>query len=209
MRSALAKFESTGEPYCGPVSARAAGNGSLMRLAPVPLFFARDGAAAIERSGESSRTTHGATTLCRCVPLFRRVDRRGRAGADKDTLLSPRYSPVPGYWRSARSAEIDEIAAGSFKKKNPPAIRGTGFVVDCLEAALWAFYNSANFRDGCLRAVNLGDDADTTGAVYGQIAGAYYGESGIPQNWRAKLAMRETIESLADKLFEFRMQVRQ
>ncbi len=56
-------------------------------------------------------------------------------------------------------------------------------------------------RDGALLAVNLGDDADTTGAVYGQIAGAFYGEDGIPAEWRAKLAMRELIERRAEELF--------
>ena len=70
-----------------------------------------------------------------------------------------------------------------------------------LEAALWAFYHGGSFREGCLLAVNLGDDADTTGAVYGQLAGAFYGEEGIPQAWRAQLAERELIEALADCLY--------
>jgi ADP-ribosyl-[dinitrogen reductase] hydrolase len=78
---------------------------------------------------------------------------------------------------------------------------GTGYVVRSLEAALWAFYRSDSFRDGCLLAVNLGDDADTTGAIFGQLAGAYYAEDGIPQSWRGKLAKRELIESFADRLF--------
>jgi ADP-ribosylglycohydrolase len=77
-----------------------------------------------------------------------------------------------------------------------------GYVVKSLEAALWAFYHSTSFREGCLLAVNLGDDADTTGAVYGQLAGAFYGEQGIPQQWRMRLAQRLLIESLADRLFE-------
>lgn len=205
-RSALAKFQMTGEPYCGPTSARAAGNGSLMRLAPVPLFFARNPEVVIVRSGESSRTTHGATTCVDACRYFGGLIAGAAMGVDKDTLLATHYSPLPGYWQEhPLCPEIDEIAAGSFKRKSPPEIRGTGFVVDCLEAALWAFYHASDFRDGCLKAVNLGDDADTTGAVYGQIAGTYYGESGIPQSWRAKLAMRETIETLADNLLKYRV----
>ena len=70
------------------------------------------------------------------------------------------------------------------------------------KAALWAFHKSTDFREGALLAVNLGDDADTTGAVYGQIAGAFFGEEGIPVEWRAKLAMRELIKQRADELFE-------
>ena len=98
--------------------------------------------------------------------------------------------------------EIDEIANGSFKRLKPPQIKGAGYVVKCLEAALWAFYSSDSFREGCLLAVNLGDDADTTGAVYGQIAGAYYGEDGIPEDWRRKLAHTELIKSFSDGLQE-------
>lgn len=79
-------------------------------------------------------------------------------------------------------------------------IRGTGYVVRSLEAALWAFYHGDSFRDGCLLAVNLGDDADSTGAVYGQLAGAYYGKLGIPSAWRLKLAKHDLIESYAGRL---------
>ncbi len=70
------------------------------------------------------------------------------------------------------------------------------------EAALWAFDRSSSFREGRLLAVNLGEDADTTGAVYGQLAGAYYGQTGIPEEWIAKLYKRDLITSLADELFE-------
>jgi glyoxylase-like metal-dependent hydrolase (beta-lactamase superfamily II) len=94
--------------------------------------------------------------------------------------------------------KVAEIAAGSFKRRSPPQIRGSGYVVHTLEAALWAFHTTDNFRDGALAVVNLGEDADTTGAVFGQIAGAFYGESGIPAEWRAKLARRDVIESFAD-----------
>ena len=70
-----------------------------------------------------------------------------------------------------------------------------------LEAALWAFYHSTNFRDGCLLAANLGDDADTTAAIYGQLAGAYYGLEEIPAQWLEKLAMRDKIQELAEALW--------
>ncbi len=73
-------------------------------------------------------------------------------------------------------------------------------MVPSLEAALWAFYSSGSFEEGALLAVNLGDDADTTGAVYGQLAGAYYGESGIPERWREKLTFREMFEDYAGEL---------
>jgi len=93
------------------------------------------------------------------------------------------------------------VAEGSFLRREPPEIRGSGYVVATLEAALWAFARTDTFRDGALRVVNLGDDADTTGAVYGQLAGAFYGESGIPAEWLSRLCLRESIESLADRLY--------
>jgi ADP-ribosylglycohydrolase len=121
----------------------------------------------------------------------------------KDELLAPHYSPVPGLWDEAPLApKVAAVAAGSFREREPPAIRGSGYVVASLEAALWAFHRSDDFRAGALRAVNLGDDADTTGAVYGQLAGAYYGDEGIPPAWRERLVQRSTIEELADGLYE-------
>lgn len=200
-RSALQRFERTGEPYSGSADPDAAGNGSIMRLAPVPLFFAAEPVVAVGMSGLSSRTTHGAQEAvdgCRYLGalLVGAVN-----GASKDELLSGVFEPVPGVWDTEPLApRIVEVAAGSFRYRNPPEIRGTGYVVDSLEAALWAFYHGDDFREGALLAVNLGDDADTTGAVYGQLAGAYYGEEGIPAEWRRLVAMRTKIRSLAERL---------
>lgn len=87
-----------------------------------------------------------------------------------------------------------------FLDKAESEIRGSGYVVASLEAALWCFYKTDSYRDAILKAVNLGDDADTTAAVCGQIAGAYYGESGIPSEWLEKLCMRDEIAEMADSL---------
>ncbi len=199
--SALRLFESSGEPYCGSTSPHSAGNGSIMRLAPVPLFFARDPVDAINKSADSSRTTHGATEAVDACRYLGALIVGAVTGASKEELLASMYTPITGYWKQhPLTQSIAKIAAGSFKNRQPPLIRGTGYVVNSLEAALWAFYTTNDFRSGCLAAVNLGDDADTTGAVYGQLAGAFYGAIAIPENWRNQLAMRETIEMLADRL---------
>src|SRR4028118_1930500 len=199
---ALMQFEKTQEPYCGSTDPRSAGNGSIMRLAPVPLFYAKRPLEAIEKSGESSRTTHGATAAVDACRYLGALLVGTVNGVSREELLSERYSPVPGYWEeNPLVEEIDEIARGSFKHRQPPEIKGSGYVVKSLEAALWAFYNSHSFREGCLLAVNLGDDADTTGAVYGQLAGAFYGESGIPEKWRSQLAYLPLIKSFAEQLF--------
>ena len=174
-----------------------------MRLALVPLFFASDPKTAIFMSGESSRTTHGNPLCIDACRYYGALIVGAVSGAPKDELLSAMYAPVTGYWdRKPLVPEIAAIAMGSFKKKNPPAIKGSGYVVQSLEAALWAFYHGNSFKEGCLMAVNLGDDADTTGAVYAQLAGAFYGEGGIPEGWRSKIAMRGLIESMVDRLFE-------
>ncbi len=197
--TALGRFARTREPFSGSTDPRSAGNGSIMRLAPVPLAYAADPREAIRLAGESSRTTHGAATAidgCRYLAalLIGAVD-----GIAKETLLAPRYSPVPGLWAELPlHPAIDAVAAGSFRAKEPPAIRGSGYVVASLEAALWAFDRSDSFAEGCLLAVNLGDDADTTAAVYGQLAGAYYGEAGIPAHWRERLALRDTIAGIVN-----------
>ena len=202
-RIALETFEKTGEPYCGPVSPRTAGNGSIMRLSPVPLFYCNEPLEAMVKSGESSRTTHGALQAVDACRYMGGLIVGILKGASKEEILTERFSPISGYWEKDPPCwEIDEIVFGSFKHRNPPEIKGSGYVVRTLEAALWAFYKTDNFRDGALMTVNLGDDADTTGAVFGQIAGAYYGVQGIPEEWIKKLAFRELLEFMATELYD-------
>jgi ADP-ribosylglycohydrolase len=199
--AALNRFKSSGDPFAGVASG--GGNGSLMRLAPVPLCFAANPATAIALAAESSRTTHGAPQAIDACRYFAALVLGALAGADKDALLAPHYSPVPGLWsEQPLHPEVDAVAAGSFKQKNPPDITGGGYVVSALESALWSFDHSTCFEDGCLLAVNLGNDADTTGAIYGQIAGAFYGEQSIPHQWRDMLAMGERIGELAQGLYD-------
>ena len=199
--AALRRFEQTGEPFSGATEPRSAGNGSIMRLAPVPLFFAGDPERAIEMAAASSRTTHGVRTAVDACRYMGGLIVGAVRGAGKEELLSPLYSPVPGSWERAPLApEIEEIAAGSFKTRNPPEIQGGGYVVRSLEAALWAFHRTDGFRQGCLEAVNLGEDADTTGAVFGQIAGAFYGFQAIPESWCTRVARHDLIDSFARKL---------
>ena len=202
VRQALHQYQQTGNPIAGSTHPYSAGNGSIMRLAPVPIYYHRNPAAAITRAGESSRTTHGTTAAvdgCRYLAALIIGALQGEA---KATLLSSLYSPDADYWQhQPLMPDIAKIATGSFKEKQPPDIKGSGYVVHSLEAALWAFYHSDNFREGCLLAANLGDDADTTAAVFGQIAGAYYGELGIPQAWRTKVTMHDEIVALAERLY--------
>ena len=200
---ALAKFIRYHDPYAGSTDPDTAGNGSLMRLAPVPMHFAADAAEAIARAADSSRTTHAAHEAVDACRYYAGLLVGALRGVEKDTLLSPGYCPVDGLWeRDPLVLGVARVADGSFKRLDPPDIQGTGYVVDALEAALWAFDRTGSFRDGALRAVNLGDDADTTGAIYGQLAGAHYGAEAIPADWRTKLTMLDEITALADGLHD-------
>ena len=200
--SALAGFERTGQPS-GSTDERSAGNGSLMRLAPVPLFFAADPALAVANAAESSRTTHAHPEAVDACRYFAGLVLGALAGTPKDRLLEPAFSPSLGEWKKEPlNPAIARVADGSFLRSEPPAIRGSGYVTHSLEAALWAFAKSTCFEDGALLAVNLGEDADTTGAIYGQLAGAFYGVDSIPERWRSKLAKRDLLENFADRLFK-------
>ena len=200
-RAALARFERTGEPYAGSTDPTTAGNGSLMRLAPIAIAYAHDPAEAVRLAGASSHTTHGAREAVDACRYFASLLVGAIRGVPKEELLAPRYGVVPGLWdEEPLTPTIDEVATGSFRAKAPPEIRGTGHVVRTLEAALWAFASSDGFREGALAAVNLGLDADTTGSVYGQIAGANRGAADLPVGWTSRLALRSEIAAFAARL---------
>jgi len=202
VRPALETFERTGEPYAGPADPQSAGNGSLMRLAPVPMFHAADLDAAVKQAAESSRTTHQAPECLDACRLLDGLIVVALRGTSKEELLGAEPPALAALWRDQPlSPRIAEIAAGSFRRRSPPEIRGSGYVVHTLEAALWALHRAHTFREGALLAVNLGEDADTTGAVYGQLAGALFGLSGVPNTWIERLAMRGTILLYAQKLY--------
>lgn len=201
--AALKKFEESGNPYSGETGPSYGGNGSLMRLAPVPMAFSREPETAIQLAGESSKTTHGSEETVDACRYYAGLIIGALDGESKEILLSKRYSPENGKWpESTLSPKIEAVAEGSFKTRQPPEIRGTGYVVRSMEAALWAFHNSDSFGEGALMAVNLGDDADTTGAIYGQLAGAFYGVDAISGDWRKKVAMVAQILKMADDLLE-------
>ncbi|WP_426571099.1 ADP-ribosylglycohydrolase family protein [Aquihabitans sp. McL0605] len=163
----LRRFERTGEAMDPDRNEEQAANGSLMRLTPVPIAWHRSVPEAAVRSGESSRSTHAATRPVDACRLHGAMVAAVIGGASLDDVLAPTFWA----WGELHP-QVAAIAAGSFQEKEPPAIRGTGFCIDALEAALWAVHGADDFRSAVLRAANLGDDADTTAAIAGQLAGA-------------------------------------
>lgn len=183
----------------GDISERASGNGSIMRLAPVPIRFAHLYPIKCDElsrlGGESSLPTHASdqcVSACRYLAIVLAALIQGE---DRDEVLSSEWQPLKQL-NDLKPLHplIQEIAQGSFRQKQPPAIQGSGWVVKSLEASLWAFHDADNFEEAVLKAVNLGDDADTTGAICGQLAGAYWGESGISESLRSGLARMDMLE---------------
>ena len=193
--SALRRYQSTDDPFSGSTDPQSAGNGSIMRLAPIPMFFFPEEGAVVKYAGESSRTTYGAIECVDACRVLALAICRALAGLPKDDILR-------GESLEIGSPRVRAIACGAYAGKGESDIRGSGYVVKSLEAALWCFAETESFEASILRAANLGDDADTTAAICGQVAGAHYGESGIPSRWLERLAKRDDVADLADRLCE-------
>ena len=191
---ALRRYQATGDPLSGSTDPYTAGNGSLMRLAPVPMAYVNNLDQVAHLSGESSRTTHGAqeaVDACRLFGVMLALTLRGE----------PRAAILDGGSDLELAPAVRAIAEGSYTRKTRQEIKGSGYVVHSLEAALWCFYHTTSYREAILEAANLGDDADTTAAICGQIAGAYYGVESIPAGWLERLTMSKDITRIANQLY--------
>ncbi len=192
-------MESRDTTQSGSRSESASGNGSIMRLAPVPIryhgLYPNNIPELARLAEESSLTTHASEQCLSACHYLALVLSALIHGEDRATVLSPSWEPLKAL-QAVKPLHplIEQVASGSFREKQPPAIRGSGWVVQSLEAALWAVHDASSFEEAVLRAVNLGDDADTTGAVAGQLAGAFWGESGIPATLRHGLARYDMLE---------------
>ena len=196
-RAALERFERTREPYPGDAAPDAAGNGPLMKLAPVVLAYASRPQEAERYAGLSARTTHGAAEAVDACRLFARLllaALRGEASRERFGIRNAAGAEATG--GGGDGALHPKVLAAAASTREPPAVRGGGYVVDALEAALWALRTTSTFEDGVLAAVNLGDDADTTAAIFGQLAGAIYGVDGIPARWRERVHRGDEIIAL-------------
>lgn len=198
---ALQRFRKTGDPFSGSTDPFSAGNGCIMRLAPVPLFYHPHREKALLYAAESSKTTHGAAECVEACRLLADILLRALGGDTKENLLRLPEDRMRRPPLALQSEKVLAIARGGFLGKSADDVRGSGYVIHCLEAALYCFAHTESFEAAVLMAANLGEDADTTAAVCGQIAGAHYGASGIPARWLHRLAMADRIRSVAEALF--------
>jgi len=186
-REALERFQRTGDPMAGSRDPQKAGNGALMRLAPVAIRHWADRARLRQVARLQTLTTHAAHECVEASEVFAEILAELIAGRSLPEVLSgPAATRIRGDWRGAHRNTI----------------RGSGYVVHSLQAAVWAVARTTSFRSAILLAANLGEDADTTAAVTGQLAGAVYGVSGIPADWLEHLAWRERVVRIAERLFQ-------
>lgn len=192
-REALDRYFDDKNPFAGSTDARKAGNGSLMRLAPVAMFYHGDPSALAYHAGESSRTTHAALEAIESCKLFAAMLSDALAGKSREEILFGARSGLT-------APNVLGIASGSYRNKTEAEVVGSGYCIASLEAALWCFLKTETFAAAVLAAANLGDDADTTAAITGQIAGAFHGVEAIPPGWLARLTWAEEIDATARRL---------
>lgn len=183
------------------------GNGSLMRILPASLWLSSLPEPARFRAiAAYSATTHGhprSMLACwlHCLVAGRLL--RGEAPAKAYVhAMEEARSLLPGLPSSARAeaGAYARVLDGSLAQAPASSIRGSGYVLHCLEASLWCLATTRDFASCVLAAVNLGEDADTTGAVAGGLAGLAYGRPSINADWAATLARTAEIEALAARL---------
>ncbi|MCB2051355.1 MAG: ADP-ribosylglycohydrolase family protein [Novosphingobium sp.] len=195
VREALRRYKASGNPIAGATDPMSAGNGSLMRLAPVAIRHWRERSVMRDVAARQSRTTHGAPEAVDACVAFAELLADAIEGRPRSQVMRPRDYPWAG--------NIAPIMAGSWRGKCRDAVHASGYVAHSLEAALWCVGRTSNFSDAVLLAANLGEDADTTAAITGQLAGALYGRDGIPPEWRNKLAWADKFEDLVSKALEW------
>jgi len=194
---AIGAYRRFGHEECGVTGEWAGGNGSIMRLAPVPIFYQEDDRLADEISVSQGILTHNHEVPNDGCRLLSAIILEGIKTGDKDAALSSvEILHV--------ADKISHVRNRDYEEKVRDEIKSDGYVVSTLEAAMWSVWKTDNFKDALLLAVNLGDDADTVGAVAGQIAGAIYGLEGIPDDWVSELVEGRKILDLGELLFEKR-----
>lgn len=164
-----------------------------MRLAPIAIFYHENHTDLIHYAGESSRTTHGSAECIDACKYFASLLVIAMSSRNKAELISTFYQPT--------TSKVSSIASGLYLEKSYEQLTGSGYVIESLESALWCFHKANSFEEAILLAANIGNDADTTAAICGQIAGAFYGGAVIPDNWVNLVQKYENIQSVADTLF--------
>lgn len=189
---ALQRWRRTGDPVAGDPDPQTAGNGSLMRLAPVVLRYWDDRTALADAAARQSRTTHAAPEAVEACVAYADLLADVVAGV-------PLHEALRGWARGATGV-IAQIMEGRWRRLQRAKVRASGYAAHSLEAALWSVGRTGSYETAVLCAANLGEDADTTAAIAGQLAGAAYGLSSLPRAWTDRVAWGERILGMAERL---------
>jgi ADP-ribosyl-[dinitrogen reductase] hydrolase len=200
---AIINYERTGNITSNLIQDKYSGNGSLMRLTPIPIFY-RDKTLkeCLDASVESSKITHPAKKCILACKILGCIIYHILHGITKENLLEQLRKDIPkNEFLDTNENIFLDIYNGTFLNKSREELFSTGYVAHTLEAALYAFFKHDNYKDIILFAGNLGVDADTVACVTGQISGAYYGIHDIPKEWIQKLVKQELLWNVIDKLY--------
>jgi len=192
---ALGMYKTSHKPFSGISGYDNSGNGSLMRLSPISLYYYQDKNELIKYASQSSQTTHKSKLAIDSCIYYSQLIAGAIQGYSKEELLSNEFIDTEDM-----SKEVINISNGSFKEDK--TYKPTGYVIDTLETALMAFNKFQSFEEGLIHVVALGYDTDTVGAVYGQLAGAFYGYSNIPEKWTLSLMQHNIIYNIAEKIYK-------
>ncbi|KAI4114364.1 MAG: hypothetical protein LQ345_004834 [Seirophora villosa] len=177
------------------------GNGSLMRVSPIGLVFHGDPARALEYAARSSEVTHPYPTNAEACKVYTRLIVSTFADASKEELAAVFADWI--FQDPDLKSRLEKYSGlDSWQEVEAEQISSSGYVVHSLEASLWAFFTTSSFEDGALKVVNLGDDADTVGAIYGGIAGAFYGVETLPSRWLEGLEAKSTVDEVVAGLVD-------
>lgn len=200
---AIEKYKITKNPVSGGSEHYHSGNGSLMRLAPVPLFYYHEGIKSmIEHSIESSTTTHQSEIVLDNIKYFTIIFNKILNGErDKNKLIRLTDEELKEY-KIKNETIIKELHEFDYENVKTNKLNTGGFCIYSTIVALHCLSTTKNFKDAVLKAVNLGGDADTNGAITGQLAGAYYGFNKIPKNLVQGLNPKSMIDQYTEPFMD-------
>ncbi|MDM1554018.1 ADP-ribosylglycohydrolase family protein [Chryseobacterium indologenes] len=183
------------------------GNGSLMRILPLAFYLKNeeDIQKLYQTVKEVSSITHGhfrSVFACFIYVIFAIQLIKGKNKAESyEYMQNVVLKYAEKQWFTLSEIELfHRVLKNDISVYPEDEIRGSGYVLHSLEASLWCFLNSESYSEAVLKAVNLGEDTDTTGAITGGLAGIYYGFENIPQKWIDELVRKDDIEKLCEKL---------
>lgn len=191
---AISNYENSNDVYNCGVKGRDCGNGALMRILPAAFIESETKLSVVVT--KISSLTHNNDVCNTASIIYIAFLKLLIKHQDKNLAFRELTKKITS---STTPKELLRLSDKRFSKLNEDDIKSTGYVVDTLEAAIWCFLNTDNYKDCILKAVNLGDDTDTVAAVAGGLAGVYYGineRDGIPEEWINRLRDLNTLKSI-------------